>query len=155
MNFMVIGAFAILAICIVVGHIKGIIGELTSVVALVLSIAGMALFVVLIDHSLDREFGDALMAGVFLLVFIILVQLIKVLIGAIKIFSKLPIINGMNKLLGTILGIVEGLLIVWMLIIVLGQYNINGKSAEYIAMLDENSFTAFLARINPLVHLFK
>lgn len=154
MNYMVIAVLVILGFGLVRGYFKGIVGEIGTIIALVLSVVGMALFVTLIDKSLDREFGDAIMAGMFILVFIILVQVVKVILSAVKLLSKLPLINGMNKFLGTVLGIIEGVLLVWVAFIVITRYDVLGKSTEMIDLLNENTFTMYLYKFNFLARLF-
>lgn len=154
MNYMVIAVLVILGFGLIRGYVKGIIGELITVIALVLSVIGLAILMMVINKSLDREFGDAIMAGMFLLVFIILIQVIKVILTAVKIFSKLPVINGLNKLLGTILGIVEGLILVWVGFIIITRYDIFGKSSEMISLINENTYTMYLYKFNLLTKIF-
>lgn len=154
MNYMMIAVLVIIGFGLVRGYFKGIVGEISTIIALVLSIVGMALFVMLIDKSIDQEFGDAIMAGMFLLVFIILVQVVKVILCAVKLFAKLPLINGLNKFLGTVLGIIEGVLLVWVAFIVITKYDVFGKSTEMITLLNENTFTMYLYKFNFLARLF-
>lgn len=154
MSYVEVGVIVILAVFAIKGHMKGIIGELTSFISIVLAVLGMALFAEFVGSSLDREFSDAILAGVFLVVLIILIQVFRIVIVSLKIFTKLPIINGINKFLGFILGLAEGLVVVWIIFIVISKYNIYGKSPEMLQLVSDNKYLTFLYNNNILSKLF-
>lgn len=54
----------------------------------------------------------------FLVVFLVVTILVRILLKVFKVIEKLPIIGGINRLGGGLLGIVTGLIIVWVLFIV-------------------------------------
>ncbi len=63
---------------------------------------------------------DVLLNAVTVLVlFLIFKIVLRVLISVIDLFSKLPIINSINKNLGGIIGFAEGILILWVICIAL------------------------------------
>lgn len=155
MNYMTYAVIAILVVFALIGYMKGLVGEITTFIALVLGVIGLALVMLVVDNALDEEFDDALLILLFLLVFIMLVQLIKVLLKTVKFLAKLPLINGVNKLLGTLLGIAEGVVVVWVCFILISKYNVFGKSIEMLEMIKENKFTDFLYDSNLFVSFFK
>lgn len=155
MNYMTYAVIAILVVFALIGYMKGLVGEITTFIALVLGVIGLALVMLVVDNALDEEFDDALLILLFLLVFIMLVQLIKVLLKTVKFLAKLPLINGVNKLLGTLLGIAEGVVVVWMCFILISKYNVFGQSIAMLEMIKENKFTDFLYDSNLFVSFFK
>lgn len=155
MNYMTYAVIAILVVFALIGYMKGLVGEITTFIALVLGVIGLALVMLVVDNALDEEFDDALLILLFLLVFIMLVQLIKVLLKTVKFLAKLPLINGVNKLLGTLLGIAEGVVVVWVCFILISKYNVFGKSIAMLEMIKENKFTDFLYDSNLFVSFFK
>lgn len=155
MNYMTYAVIAILVVFALIGYMKGLVGEITTFIALVLGVIGLALVMLVVDNALDEEFDDALLILLFLLVFIMLVQLIKVLLKTVKFLAKLPLINGVNKLLGTLLGIAEGVVVVWVCFILISKYNVFGKSIAMLEMIKANKFTDFLYDSNLFVSFFK
>ncbi|HKM04520.1 MAG TPA: CvpA family protein [Lachnospiraceae bacterium] len=155
MNYVEIGVIVMVAVFAIRGNMKGLVGELTSFISILLAVLGMALFADIIGSSLDHQFSDAILAGIFLVVLIILMQVFRIVIVSIKIFTKLPIINGINRLLGFVLGLVEGLIVVWIIFIVISKYNIYGKSSEMIQLISDNKYLSFLYHQNILSKLFK
>lgn len=154
MNYMVMVIVAIMIVCVLLGYFKGLVGEIISIIALLLGILGMAILAVVVGNALDHEFGGAIMAALFLLVYIVLVQLIKVILKGINFLTKLPIINGLNKSLGTLFGVLQGLIIIWVLFIVISKYNISDMNKEWIDMIRENKYTEILYKYNVLSIFF-
>ena len=108
----------------------------------------------LVGNALEEKFGAAIMAGMFLLLFIVFVQLVKVLLGLIKIFAKLPVLNGINRTFGMLIGIAEGLLLVWVAYIILEKYQLSNEQFKTFEMIADNKFTDLMFRYNPLRRMF-
>lgn len=58
----------------------------------------------------------------FSVVFIIALILIRIITQVLDLVSKLPIVNGLNKLGGAVIGLSQGLIILWVLCIVLTMF---------------------------------
>ena len=154
MNYMLIGTVAVLAFGLLCGWFKGIVGEIATVISIALGVAGVALIMFLVGNALEEKFGAAIMAGMFLLLFIVFVQLVKVLLGLIKIFAKLPVLNGINRTFGMLIGIAEGLLLVWVAYIILEKYQLSNEQFKTFEMIADNKFTDLMFRYNPLRRMF-
>ena len=154
MNYMSIGTVAVLAFGLLRGWFKGIVGEIATVISIALGVAGVALIMFLVGNALEEKFGAAIMAGMFLLLFIVFVQLVKVLLGLIKIFAKLPVLNGINRTFGMLIGIAEGLLLVWVAYIILEKYQLSNEQFKTFEMIADNKFTDLMFRYNPLRRMF-
>ncbi len=155
MNYMTYAVIAILVVFMLIGYIKGLVGELTTLIALVLAVIGLALVMLIVDNALDKEYNDALFILLFLLIFIMLVQAIKVFLKTVKFLAKFPIINGANKLLGTLVGMAEGVVVVWVCFILISKYDLFNRSAEMLMMVKANKFTDFLYDTNLFLTFFK
>lgn len=59
----------------------------------------------------------------FVFVFALAMILIKILANALDLISKLPIINGLNKMGGILIGFMHGLIVLWVLCIVLTAFS--------------------------------
>lgn len=77
--------------------------------------------------------------------------LIRLVIGAAGIFSRLPIIRTANRALGLGAGILQGLLIVWMLMMVLSFFAATPAGQSLMAQVYDNSFLELLYNANPLM----
>ena len=77
--------------------------------------------------------------------------LIRLVIGAAGIFSRLPIIRTANHALGLGAGILQGLLIVWMLMMVLSFFAATPAGENLMAQVYDNPFLELLYNTNPLM----
>lgn len=100
----------------VAGFRKGLVRELLSLIAL--AIGGVSAYLILgaVGSYLNREIGRMLQILLLLLVIGAVYKLISLLFTSLKLVSKLPVVHGADKLLGSVLGVLEGLAIVWYII---------------------------------------
>lgn len=100
----------------VAGFRKGLVRELLSLIAL--AIGGLSAYLILgaVGSYLNREIGRMLQIILILLVIGAVYKLISLLFTSLKLVSKLPVVHGADKLLGSVLGVLEGLAIVWYII---------------------------------------
>lgn len=87
----------------------------------------------------------------FIVTLLIAWGLIRLVIGAAGIFSRLPIIRTANHALGLGAGILQGLLIVWMLMMVLSFFAATPAGQSLMAQVYDNSFLELLYNTNPLM----
>lgn len=112
-----IGGLLLIAICAIRGCKKGFVNTLGEMLAAVFSIAFVyllhtwafdALFLTLLkDHTV-------VIVRVLLCVvlYVVLYFVLKAIILSLRIFTVLPIVRGLNKLLGFAVGIVYGIVLV-------------------------------------------
>ncbi|MBO5241392.1 MAG: CvpA family protein [Lachnospiraceae bacterium] len=112
-----IGGLLLIAICAIRGCKKGFVNTLGEMLAAVFSIAFVyllhtwafdALFLTLLkDHTV-------VIVRVLLCVilYVVLYFVLKAIILSLRIFTGLPIVRGLNKLLGFAVGIVYGIVLV-------------------------------------------
>lgn len=74
----------------------------------------------------------------FIIVFIVINIILLVLSSVLGIISKLPILNGLNKTAGILVGLLQGLIVIWVLCIVLTA-SLGTKSGQYIYELVNQS----------------
>ena len=77
--------------------------------------------------------------------------LIRLVIGAVGIFSRLPVIRTVNHALGLGAGILQGLLIVWMLMMILSFFAATPAGQSLMVQVYDNSFLELLYNTNPLM----
>lgn len=99
-----------------------------------------------------------LLAGIaFILIFVILLIICKILAKSLKLVNKLPLLGGLNALLGGLLGTLKGIIFVliinWALVLLIGE---NGSLFSVITYeaLQSSLITKYVSLVNPINILF-
>lgn len=85
--------------------------------------------------------------------FIIISIIFRVIMFVADIISKLPIINGINRFVGTILGVVQGILILWVLCIALTAFSGTAYGQKIFEMVNDSTFLTFIYNNNLLINI--
>lgn len=136
------------------GHCKGIAMEIASLISVLLSLLGMALIIRIVGSYLEKNTSGIVQALVFFVALAFLAQIVKLLITSLKIITKIPVIHFLNGFLGMIVGIAEGLVVVWALFIVITKYDIAGQSAGWLSQIAENDILFYVYTKNPFSRFF-
>lgn len=101
---------------IAAGFRKGMIKEIISLFAMAVACFCVVLIIGIIGSYLDNEIGKVvqMVAGLFIICFAY--RLINILFTSLELISKLPVIKGVDKILGAVVGIAEAGLIVGFLV---------------------------------------
>lgn len=90
---------------------------------------------------------------VFLVTFIGAMVIIKLLFAAVNLMSHLPIIHGINKIAGLIIGVLEGLVVVWIFFIVISLMSSSDFAYDMYRQINESAFLTFLYNRNVVMNL--
>ena len=92
-------------------------------------------------------------AMAYLISFVIVWTVLKAITVALDIVTKLPVLHGINKLAGGILGLIQGIVIVWV-IFLLGAILSNGQMGQqFMKLIQENMFLSLLYYYNPIMRI--
>lgn len=110
---------------ITTGFRKGMVQEIISLIAMV--VAGVCIFLIMgvVGNYLNHEIGKMVQVIVVLFAVCIVYRLVHVLFTSLELISKLPIIKGLDKLLGALIGCVEAVLIVSALVYLLKNWGLS------------------------------
>ncbi len=110
---------------ITAGFRKGMIQEIISLIAMV--IAGVCVILILgaAGSYLNQEIGKTIQMVAVLAVVCLIYRLVHVLFTSLELISKLPIIKGVDKLLGAVVGLTEAILIVGFLVYFLKNWGLS------------------------------
>lgn len=86
---------------------------------------------------------------IFLIVFIIS----KIILSALDIISKLPVINSFNKISGLMIGFIQGLVVVWILGIAITFFYYKPFMQEFISLLNSSTIAIQLYENNFLLFM--
>ena len=140
------------------GHRMGFVKMAVPIVSGIIS---LIVFFLLKDWVLGFLFRWTIFGGenilsrivVILLIYLLGTLAFKWLVGMLQLFTKLPLVHGINKLSGLLLGIAEGFLAVWLILYLI---QVNGGSLfgiDAAASIQENTFLNFLYVHNLIGHL--
>lgn len=91
----------------------------------------------------------------FLLTLLIVAVLLCVLHHALKIVSYLPVIHTANVLLGLLMGIIKGLLVLWLMSLIITLFSTTAWASEVIEQIYENPYLTFLYEHNVILQLLQ
>lgn len=140
---------AVILLCAFVGHRKGALATLISLVggiaALVLALllsSPVSRFVsdTFLQSALQEPIAvaDTLAYGVtFFVLLIVFLIVVRILISLAKKFNKIPLLGGANRTLGLVLGLLQGLVFAWA---VAGVFHL---ILPYLQTLGSQAFSGF------------
>lgn len=107
------------------GFRKGMVQEIVSLIAM--AVAGVCIFLIMgaVGNYLNHEIGKMVQIIVVLFAVCLVYRLVHILFTSLELISKLPIIKGVDKLLGALIGCVEAALIVGILVYLLKNWGLS------------------------------
>lgn len=107
-----------------------------------------------IYQRMGEYLAEMIVRGIsFALTFVIVAVALKLLIHFLNLVARLPVINGVNRLLGGIVGLAEGLLIIWALLFLAALACTTSWGQQAMASIQKNAFLAFLYQHNGIIYL--
>ena len=94
-------------------------------------------------------FNMIIFIGLFIVVYIIM----QVIIRMVDIVSRLPVLHQINKTGGLVLGLVKGLIVVWVFFIAITIFCDTEFAHTVFAFVNDNSFLAFLYNNNLILKI--
>lgn len=89
----------------------------------------------------------------YCIVFIALYIVLKLLTSVTGIISRLPVIHQADRFFGMLAGIVEGLIIVWLVFAIVTAAGNSSWASDILAQIHENSFLEFVYNNNPIMKI--
>ena len=92
-----------------------------------------------------------ILAGVSYFVALLLAGLIVSMIGrSLRIINRIPVLKGVNRILGIFAGAFQGLIIVWLLFLFLTLFAGTEQGQQCIAQIDQSNILSYLYYNNVL-----
>lgn len=89
----------------------------------------------------------------FLIAMLVISMVLHLLMGLLDIIGRIPVIHGINKVAGLGVGLLKGLVIVWVCCLVLSVFSGTQWGTGILGMVEENEFLRFLYNHNLLAKL--
>ena len=97
----------------------------------------------------------AVVAGIILLVILIARKLLRMIFCSLGLIAKLPILNGLNRLLGTLAGVIEATVVIWVGFAVISCLRIPINGEPLVELITANKFLDFLYQHNVLYNFIQ
>ena len=110
---------------------------------------GVTTFVDYVGAYMAKLFLDIVS---FLLAFIVITAVVRIALYILDIIGHLPVIGGLNRLAGGVLGLGTGLIIVWVLFIAITMLYDLSISKLFLQNIEENELLQFLYNNNILMN---
>lgn len=110
------------------------------------------------DTGIYQETGmylaDLILRGIsFAATFVLVAIALKIVIHLLDIIARLPMLKGINRFLGAAVGLVEGLLVVWVLLFVVTLACTSQWGQQAMANIQKSEFLSFLYQHNGIIYL--
>lgn len=115
MNWLLIIIAVLLIWRVVDGIHKGMIKELVSFVSLAFLCVAAILVWNILTNYMQKDIFKIIVAVLLLLILLIVHKILGLVFFSAKLLSHLPVIHSADKLLGALIGVLETILIVWIL----------------------------------------
>ncbi len=137
------------------GSRNGLIDEVGALSDIIIVSFAVVAGIVVIESILGKNLIGFLVAGIILLVILLARKLFRLIFCSLGLIAKLPLLNGLNKLLGTIAGIAEATAVVWVGFAVISCLRIPINGEPLVSLITTNRFLDFLYRHNMLYNLIQ
>lgn len=86
-----------------------------------------------------------------IILFICIKLILRIIVSLIDLISKLPLVNGVNKSLGGLVGLAEGILIIWVVCIMLTAISGTEIGQQIFSAISTNKILSFVYNNNLLL----
>ena len=138
---------------VVKGYNRGMVEEVNTVLALVLALAAIAMFVVAAQGYMEHETLRTILGIVCMTVAILVYKIADFILSSLKLISSVPVLRGVNKLLGFGVGVLESVLLIWAIFIVIVAFEFGGISNYILTQMRENALLTWLFKNNYLADM--
>ena len=117
------------------------------------ALAAIAMFVVAAKSYMEHETLRTILGIVCMTIAILVYKIVDFILSSLKIISLIPVIRGVNKLLGFGVGVAESVILIWAVFIVIVAFEFGGASRYILENIKENTLLTFLFSNNYLANL--
>lgn len=132
------------------GYKRGMIEELNTTIALILAIAAVAMFIVAVKGYLDHQTIRTILGVICMTIAVLVYKITDFILSALMMISTIPVLRGVNKLLGFGVGVMEAVLLVWAVFVVIVAFEFGGISSLVLEDVKDNMFLTYLFQHNYL-----
>lgn len=148
--------FIIAAVILLSGFIKGcrmgFAAEITSLISLLVSVTALVVLIRMVREYTDKDIVSVIIGIISLIVLILVYKIVSFILEALKLLSKIPVIKWGDALAGGAVGIVEGVVVIWILFTLVTMFHFGSINTFIMQDIAENTVLAFLFRHNYIAY---
>ena len=110
---------------IAAGFRRGMVREIISLIAMAVAGVCVVLITGAVGSYLEKEISKTITMGAVLFIVCVVYRLVHVLFTSLELISRLPVIKGVDKLLGAVTGAAEAGVIVGVLVYLLKSWGLS------------------------------
>lgn len=157
LNIGTINIIFILAVLILVsGFIRGCKAgfgaEITSLISLLVSVTALIILIRSVKEYMNKDILNVAIGIISLVVIVLVYKIVSFILEAFKLLSKIPIIKWGDALLGGAVGMVEGIVVIWILFTIIMLFQSGSIHAYIMEAVAENTVLKFLFQYNYVAY---
>ena len=141
---------ALLVVSLIYGYRRGFLKIGLSCLNIVFALAMAAVLLPFVVSLVKHQTTDRDHAICFLIAFVVLWIVVRIVISALDLFAKLPVIRGFNQLAGAILGLAGAFIILWLACIVITVFSNQPWAAKALEIIGSSRFLSLVYNNNYL-----
>ena len=147
-NLTLLGVILLTLLLLIQGFKKGMAKEVSGLVALIAGLFVLAVGLMIYTSFLAGRIVHTVFAVILLIVFGIVYGIVRLVLRSAKAVSRLPILNFLDSVMGSVVGVGESLIMVW-IVFLLCENNLLGAATEYIRSdISQNTFLTLVYDYN-------
>lgn len=152
MNLLLIIIGVVLIWRVVEGFRSGMVREIISFVSLIVMSVSVILLAVALGSYMDKDIISMIVAIILFLVLCILHRLVNIVFFSAKVISKLPVVHGIDRVLGGVVGVCETIIITWVIFSLVMVFGLGVLGDQIILYIKESGILTFLYENNYLAY---
>lgn len=106
------------------------------------------------NQAADKIAGIIITTVTYTVLFAIIMTILRLIGSTLKIVNRIPIVRGVNRLAGGVIGAVEGLFIVWMCFVVIMIIGSTPAGRYVYEQIESSAILSFLCDKNIILNAF-
>lgn len=154
--YIVLGAVILIYIWrIFSGSRNGLIDEVGAFADIVIVSFAVVAGIVVLESILGKNLIGFLVSGIILLIILLARKLIRLVFCSLGLIAKLPLLSGLNRFLGTLAGIIEATVVIWVAFAIISCLKIPVEGRPLVEIIRANRFLDFLYQHNMLYNFIQ
>lgn len=151
MNMVVIALVVLVPLQLVLGYRSGLVKGIQKFIGWITVGLAFVLIEMMLRFYKSSDKTDAFICLILLVILLLVWRVIKTVLLPAKMLSKLPVIKGMDKVMGMVLGILELMILLWLLDALLLNYSMGNIGDMLNIWMQENKALRWMYENNYLL----
>lgn len=150
MNILLIVLLVLLVWRTIAGVQKGIVRETISFINILFAAATLGLACMAVNAYKEAYYLQMFIFALIIVILGVIHSVLRLVFFSAKVVSKLPVISSADRLAGLVMGVVETLILYWILCYILIYFDFGALRNQLMLMITENKILSFLYQYNLL-----